>query len=382
MTYPTSSDVTHAQIAEPGRVALSLQSKDAGGLLPAGRSDGDGVLRYKPNEPKPWAHLLAGGVGGMTSATLTSPLDVLKTRLQSDFYKGQIAESRNSRGVPSPAQLGYFRSGVLHFTETFQILFSIHRVEGWRALFKGLGPNLTGVVPARAINFYTYGNGKRIISDRFNNGQEAPWVHICAAINAGIITGTATNPIWLIKTRLQLDKSRAEKAGTSSVRRYKNSLDCLRHTLRTEGFRGLYRGLTASYLGVTESTLQWLLYEQGKLYLGRRESQLVASGRDPTLWDRTIGWGGKLGAAGSAKFFAAIITYPHEVVRTRMRQAPLQDGRLKYTGLLQCFSTIWKEEGIAALYGGLTPHMLRVVPSAAIMFGMYEFVLRLCGTNS
>lgn len=89
-----------------------------------------------------------------------------------------------------------------------------------------------------------------------------------------------------------------------------------------------------------------------------------------------------MGAAGAAKSFAAIITYPHEVIRTRMRQAPLHDGRLKYTGLVQCFSTIWKEEGMAALYGGLTPHMLRVVPSAAIMFGMYEFVLKLCGTNS
>ncbi|KAL8895114.1 MAG: hypothetical protein Q9192_003835 [Flavoplaca navasiana] len=382
MTQPTPPDGPHAQFAGSNQVPLSLQSRETGGLTPVSHSGGDKSLSSETNAQKPWAHLLAGGVGGMTSATLTSPLDVLKTRLQSDFYQGQIAASRHTRGIPPPAQLGYLRSGLLHFTETFQILFSIHRVEGWRALFKGLGPNLTGVVPARAINFYTYGNGKRIISDKFNNGQEAPWVHICAAINAGIITGTATNPIWLIKTRLQLDKSRAEKAGSSSVRRYKNSLDCLRQTFQTEGFKGLYRGLTASYLGVTESTLQWFLYEQGKMYLGRREAQVIASGRDPTLWDRTIGWGGKVGAAGGAKFFAAIITYPHEVVRTRMRQAPLQDGGLKYTGLLQCFSTIWKEEGIAALYGGLTPHMLRVVPSAAIMFGMYEFVLRLCGTKS
>jgi solute carrier family 25, member 33/36 len=69
-------------------------------------------------------------------------------------------------------------------------------------------------------------------------------------------------------------------------------------------------------------------------------------------------------------------------VRTRLRQAPLQDGRLKYTGLIQCFTTIFKEEGMAALYGGLVPHMLRVVPSAAIMFGTYEGVLKLLGTSS
>ena len=306
----------------------------------------------------------------MTSATLTSPLDVLKTRLQSDFYQSQIIASRKGRGSPPPTSLSLPRSALLHFQETFHILFSIHRVEGWRALFKGLGPNLTGVVPARAINFYAYGNGKRIISQSFNHGQEAAWVHLCAAINAGIITGTLTNPIWLVKTRLQLDKTLAEKTGTLSNRQYKNSMDCVRQTLRAEGIKGLYRGLSASYLGVTESTLQWVLYEQMKMYLKTREERRSLSGNAPSFWDNTLNWGGKVAGAGTAKFFAAVVTYPHEVVRTRLRQAPMKDGRMKYTGIVHCFTTIWKEEGMASLYGGLTPHMLRVVPSAAIMFGM------------
>ena len=313
---------------------------------------------------------LSLSIGGMTSATITSPLDVLKTRLQSDFYQSQIAASRATRSIPSPSSMSLPRSAALHFRETFHILFSIHRIEGWRALFKGLGPNLIGVVPARAINFYTYGNGKRIIGENLNHGQEAAWVHLLAAATAGIITGTATNPIWLVKTRLQLDKSNAEKTGSQIARQYRNSLDCVRQTVHAEGIRGLYRGLSASYLGVSESTLQWVLYEQMKLYLKNRQERVLISGTDPTLWDRTVDWSGKLFAAGSAKFFAAIVTYPHEVVRTRLRQAPLQNGQLKYTGLVQCFRTIFREEGMASLYGGLTPHLLRVVPSAAIMFGM------------
>ncbi|KAI9808571.1 MAG: hypothetical protein M1825_003720 [Sarcosagium campestre] len=339
----------------------------------------------EPRDPpvaKSWAHLVAGGIGGITSAALTSPLDVLKTRLQSDYYQSQILATRAARKTPPLSILSVPRSALLHFRETFQILFSIHRVEGWRALFKGLGPNLTGVVPARALNFYTYGNGKRIISSYFNNGHEAAWVHLCAAACAGIVTGTVTNPIWLVKTRLQLDKSHAEKAGSQLGRRYKNSLDCTRQVLRQEGIRGLYRGLTASYLGVSESTLQWVLYEQMKLVLARREARILASGRDRTALDQTVDWTGKIGAAGVAKFFAAIGTYPHEVARTRLRQAPLANGQMKYTGLAQCFKLMWKEEGMAGLYGGLTPHLLRVVPSAAIMFGMYEFILRLLDTES
>ncbi|MCJ1308256.1 hypothetical protein MMC25_001909 [Agyrium rufum] len=331
---------------------------------------------------KPWAHFVAGAAGGMTAATLTSPFDVLKTRLQSDYYAAQIQATRAAKGIPPPSSMSLSRSALLQFQETFQILFSVHKVEGWRALFKGLGPNLVGVVPARAINFYTYGNGKRIMSERFNNGHEAAWVHLCAAATAGIATGTATNPIWLVKTRLQLDKSKAEKAGTQSVRQYRNSFDCVKQTVEKEGIRGLYRGLSASYLGVSESTLQWVLYEQMKSSLKQRKERLLKQSPTLSAWDETVDWMGKLGAAGGAKLFAAVITYPHEVVRTRLRQAPLENGQLKYTGLVQCFSTIFREEGMPALYGGLTPHLLRVVPSAAIMFGMYETILTFFGTEA
>lgn len=234
----------------------------------------------------------------------------------------------------------------------------VARNEGWRGLFKGLGPNLSGVVPARAINFYTYGNGKRVFAERFNNGQESPLVHLCAAACAGLVTGTATNPIWLVKTRLQLDKSTADSGG--KARQYKNSFDCVRQVVRQEGIRGLYRGLSASYLGVTESTLQWVMYERMKTYLALRREAILNSGRAMSGWDEFLDTGGKLGAAGLAKLFAAALTYPHEVVRTRLRQRPTTGGHLKYTGLVQCFRTIWKEEGIVSLYGGLSPHLVRL----------------------
>ncbi|KAF8470241.1 mitochondrial carrier domain-containing protein [Kalaharituber pfeilii] len=316
----------------------------------------------------------------MTAALFTAPLDVVKTRLQSDFYRAQLQAKREAAGLLFQKQ-GLMSQGLRHFGETFQILGEVYKVEGWRALFKGLGPNLSGVVPARSINFFTYGNGKKIIAEYFNHGrQDATWVHLSAAVCAGIVTSTATNPIWLVKTRLQLDKEVAGAKG--KTRKYKNSLDCVIKVIREEGFRGLYRGLSASYLGVSESTLQWVLYEKMKSYIARREERRVASGREATSWDSFIDWSGKLGAAGSAKLFAAVITYPHEVVRTRLRQRPMEGGKLKYTGLIQCFRTIWMEEGLVSMYGGLSPHLLRVVPSAAIMFGMYEVILRLFGEKS
>ncbi len=249
----------------------------------------------------------------MTAAALTAPLDVLKTRLQSDFYQQQLHQTRLAKGISPHAHLSAFRSGVLHFRETFQILGTVHRVEGWRALFKGLGPNLVGVVPARSINFFVVGNGKRILADYGNNGVESAWVVLCAAATAGIVTSTVTNPIWLIKTRLQLDKNVVEKAGGAAKRRYKNSWDCIRQVVRQEGFRGLYKGMSASYLGVSESTLQWVLYEQMKKSLEKRNKAIEQSGRPMNLLDTMIDWTGSVGAAGSAKLVAALATYPHEV---------------------------------------------------------------------
>ncbi|RDW63874.1 hypothetical protein BP5796_10376 [Coleophoma crateriformis] len=351
-----------------------IQSREVGGILPAQIQDATSLGAKPVPVAKSWAHFVAGGVGGMTSAALTAPLDVLKTRLQSNFYQAQLAENRARLGISPHAHLSPVRSALLHFRETFQVLGSVHKVEGYRALFKGLGPSMVGVVPAKAINFYVYGNGKRIISEYV--GGETAWVQLGAAAIAGIATSTATNPIWMVKTRLQLDKSVAERAGGKAVRMYKNSWDCVKQIVRNEGIKGLYKGMTASYLGVSESTLQWVLYEQIKNRLRAREERIALSGRPKNFWDQTIEWTGRVAGAGSAKLFAALLTYPHEVVRTRLRQQPTDGGKPKYTGLVQCFKLVWKEEGMAALYGGLTPHLLRTVPSAAIMFGTYELLLK------
>jgi solute carrier family 25 protein 33/36 len=71
---------------------------------------------------------------------------------------------------------------------------------------------------------------------------------------------------------------------------------------------------------------------------------------------------------------AACIAYPHEVIRTRLRE-PAKNGVIKYTGLLQCLKLVIKEEGAASLYGGMSAHLMRVVPNAAIMFFCYEAIL-------
>ena len=65
-----------------------------------------------------------------------------------------------------------------------------------------------------------------------------------------------------------------------------------------------------------------------------------------------------------------------QVLRTRLRQ-PLVNGKVKYTGLVQTLRLVIAEEGARSLYGGLSAHLMRVIPNAAVMFFIYEAALRM-----
>ena len=252
---------------------------------------------------------------------------------------------------------------AFHVRGTLNVLASIYAKEGLAALWKGVGATVVGVMPSRAIYFSTYAKTKHVLTDR-NGGKEGALIHLSAAAAAGVATATATNPIWLIKTRMQLQQSQN--------RIYANSWDCLRKVVANEGVRGLYKGLSASYLGVAEGTIQWVLYERMKRYL---KAQSANTGNESN-------WLNYFLAAAGSKLFAATLTYPHEVLRTRLREqsAVASSGSpVKYRGLLQAARLIVKEEGAAALYGGMTAHMMRVVPNSAIMFFCYEFLTHIYG---
>uniref|UniRef100_A0AAV2LYG1 Mitochondrial carrier protein n=1 Tax=Knipowitschia caucasica TaxID=637954 RepID=A0AAV2LYG1_KNICA len=149
-------------------------------------------------------HLFAGGCSGTVGAIVTCPLEVLKTRLQSSglalrpVYQVQL--SGTGAGVIRP---GTVTPGL------FQVLRSILEKEGPRSLFRGLGPNLVGVAPSRAIYFAAYSKSKELFNGVFvpNSGL----VHMSSAGSAAFVTNSLMNPIWMVKTRMQLEKNVEEE---------------------------------------------------------------------------------------------------------------------------------------------------------------------------
>ena len=64
-------------------------------------------------------------------------------------------------------------------------------------------------------------------------------------------------------------------------------------------------------------------------------------------------------------------TYPHVVIRTIM-----QDDRKEGRSLAKLISNIYKLNGIRGFYLGLRPDLIRILPSNAIVFVVYEYLKR------
>jgi solute carrier family 25, member 33/36 len=155
--------------------------------------------------------------------------------------------------------------------------------------------------------------------------------------------------------------------------------------LKEEGLKSFYKGLSAGYLGVIETAIQFVLYEHIKerLTVQRQAALLSLAPTQPTTSDHSTKSVDVLVASGLAKFTACMIAYPHELIRTRLREQknviggdPLQRP-VPYKGLVHCAATVLRQEGLRGFYAGLGPHLLRVVPNTAIMFLVFEFLSQL-----
>jgi len=167
----------------------------------------------------------------MMSQAVVYPIDTLKFRTQCETVTGAA-------------------KGNALVIETFKKMW---RASGVRAFYRGLPMGLIGMFPYSAIDLFTFETLKQGVVNRnmktkgIKHEEDALPSNFSLALMGGFsgaIGASAVYPINLLRTRLQ------SQGTTAHPRTYTGVLDVTRQTIKGEGFRGLFKGLTPNLLKV------------------------------------------------------------------------------------------------------------------------------------
>ncbi|KAL4984789.1 mitochondrial carrier domain-containing protein [Aspergillus falconensis] len=327
-----------------------------------------------------------GASAGVASGIVTCPLDVIKTKLQAQggfVRRGKMVEAKTIyRGMLGTGKV-------------------IWREDGIRGLYQGLGPMLLGYLPTWAVYLAVYDRSREYYYETTGSW----WLSRgYASVTAGACSTIVTNPIWVIKTRLMSQSLRSTTEGFRAPWQYSGTWDAARKMYKNEGILSFYSGLTPALLGLAHVAIQFPLYEYLKMaFTG------YSIGEHPD--NGSSHWVGISCATFLSKICASTVTYPHEVLRTRLQTqqrtppspspeeiafrgglggmdrgrgagASSSDGmpnRPRYSGIIRTCQTILHEEGWRAFYSGIGTNLFRAVPAAMTTMLTYEYLRKLIG---
>nr|CCA15043.1 Mitochondrial Carrier (MC) Family putative [Albugo laibachii Nc14] len=134
---------------------------------------------------------------------------------------------------------------------------------------------------------------------------------------------------------------------------FNGTFHALRYIAWTEGIRGLFSGLSPTILNSIPSTVMYyisydFLHSEGMQRFPQLQTAM------PFL------------AGASSRVFAASITSPIEMIRTRMQSSTGKDN------MMQAFENVIRKEGVGSIFKGLQATLARDVPFSAIYWSCYE----------
>lgn len=276
---------------------------------------------------------IAGASSGFVAGIVVCPLDVVKTRVQ-------------ALGMHSRYQgfLGAFKTIV--------------KEEGVRGLYRGVVPVMVGYLPTWAIYFTVYERAKLFYPGFFRRHLDlnVDWLnHFAASVTAGASSSFLVNPVWVVKTRLILQTGKEKVC-------YEGTIDAFRKMYANEGLRVFYSGLVPSLFGLVHVGIHFPVYEAMKKALHVNKVDKVSHSDDIKLWRLIV-------ASSFSKMIASTITYPHEILRTRMQmQSPDRKRRL-----VTEVRDIYKKEGLWGFYAGYMTNLARTVPASAVTLVSFEY---------
>jgi len=294
----------------------------------------------KSSERKhPLMHLIAGGSAGLVESTCCHPLDTIKTRMQLRATAGST--------------IGPIQTATRIVTN-----------EGFFALYKGLTAVWAGIIPKMMTRFTSFEMYKDFLRKTPDENLSKGKV-LLAGLGSGVTEAIlVVTPAEVCKIRMQSQYHSMMDPAAVATRKYRNVLQTAVVIVREEGPGALYKGVVPTTLrqGCNQA-VNFTCYQIFK------EQWLKRSGREELApWQHML-IGGLSGGFGPAA------NNPLDVVKTRLQKQRVEPGQApKYTGLGQAIVVIAKEEGPLALWKGLTPRLMRIMPGQAITFMTYEFV--------
>ncbi|TDH70522.1 hypothetical protein CCR75_006532 [Bremia lactucae] len=171
-------------------------------------------------------YLGAGMAAEALSCVLWVPIDVIKERMQVQVHPGNVLGV-----VPK-----------FYYRNTLDAVQTIARTERLVGLYTGYAATLLSFGPFSALYFMFYEKLKLTIYDNLNVDELSPTCTLTSAAIAGASASFLTNPLDLIKLRLQVQRSYASKESSTA---YRGIVDGLKQVIRTEGFLALYKGAGA-----------------------------------------------------------------------------------------------------------------------------------------
>ena len=354
-------------------------------------------------------HFVATFVAGVGSGALASiicaPLDLMRTRMQvyGDIQQQQSQQTQQQQQQqrqtqrPTTATNGGPKAAFQQIIEK----------EGWKGMFRGLGMTLVTVPIFWGIYFPLYDQTKHYMYQKYYSNCNDPttsttpptvrhqgWIHMSSAVFTGAVADLICNPLFVVRTRLQtqalhqlLEEEGPKTKTTTKIQSESSSPSGIIQTTRelylNHGYKVFWRGMTANLIGLSHVAVQFPTYEFMKQMF--RESHYHEDDHDEGSSKGSGYLGSKihkkeetafelLVASGVAKMCASLISYPHEVLRSRM-----MDNRSAIPPTLRGTAIhIYEREGLRGFYSGLPITLVRVIPNCCVTFLSYEMILRHC----
>ncbi|KAJ2940421.1 hypothetical protein O0L34_g101 [Tuta absoluta] len=174
----------------------------------------------------------------------------------------------------------------------------------------------------------------------------------------GICTVLSGHPMDTIKVRLQTMP--LPKPGEAPL--YRGTWDCFTKTIQKEGFRGLYKGMSAPLTGVAPIfAISFFGFGLGKRLIQKNPDQALTK---PELF-----------AAGAfSGIFTTSVMAPGERIKCLLQIQQASAGPQKYAGMVDCAKQLYAEGGIKSIYKGSVATMMRDVPASGMYFMTYEWI--------